>query len=106
MNAAAFLTQASDYAADLDRIFWLLVVISSLIMLLVGGLVLTFSIRYRRGSRAPRGELPEALKREVEIGWTAATLFLFLFVFWWAASSQLSALNNPAHALEVHVVAE
>ena len=67
--------------------------------------MLTFSIRYRRDSPARRGELPELLKREVELGWTAGTLFLFLFIFWWAASSELTALNAPANALEIHVVA-
>ena len=83
-----------------------LTIISGLIVALVAGLVLVFSVRYRRGSRAERGELPEILKREIEIGWTAATLFLFLFIFWWAASGQLSALNAPRNALEIHVVAK
>jgi cytochrome c oxidase subunit 2 len=45
------------------------------------------------------------VSREIEIGWTAATAFAFLFVFWWAASSQLSGLAAPANAMEIHVVA-
>jgi cytochrome c oxidase subunit 2 len=106
MNLSAFITQASDYAGEVDRVFWLLTIISALIVLLVAGLVFVFSIRYRRSSQVERGELPEILKHEVELGWTAATLFLFLFIFWWAASSQLAALNAPADALEIHVVAK
>ena len=35
-----------------------------------------------------------------------ATLFSFLFLFWWAASDQLTALAPPKHALEIHVVAK
>jgi cytochrome c oxidase subunit 2 len=99
-------TAASDYAANVDRIFWLLVVVSALIMLLVMALVVGFIIRYRRGSRVQRGELPAPFKHEVEIGWTAATLFLFLFIFWWADTAQLEALTRPANALEIHVVAK
>jgi cytochrome c oxidase subunit II len=97
-------TAASDYATQVDRLFWLLVVISGLIMLLVMALVVTFVIRYRRGSTVHRGELPPTLKHEVEVGWTAATLFLFLFIFWWADTAHLEALTPPADALEIHVV--
>jgi len=104
MTLDQFVTAASDYARDVDRLFWLLVVISGLITLLVTALVAIFVIRYRRGSTVHRGELPPALKHEVEIGWTAATLFLFLFIFWWADTAHLEALTPPADALEIHVV--
>ena len=106
MTTDQFMMAASDYAGHVDQIFWILVTISGLITLLVAGLIAGFSLRYRRGSDARRGRLPSLFQREVEIGWTTATLFLFLFIFWWAASSQLSALNAPANALEIHVVAK
>ena len=46
------------------------------------------------------------MSSEFEIGWTSATLFLALFIFWWVSSSQLSALVAPKNALEIHVVAK
>jgi cytochrome c oxidase subunit 2 len=106
MTSDGFLTAASDYARDVDGTFWLLVTIASLITLLVAALIAGFSLRYRRDSSAQRGAVPEHVSRDVEIGWTVATLFLFLFIFWWAASNQLSALNVPANASEIHVVAK
>jgi cytochrome c oxidase subunit 2 len=105
-SLAEWTTEASGYAARIDHTFWLLCAVSGLILLLVMALVVTFVIRYRRGSQVHRGDLPETLKHDVEIGWTAATLFLFLFIFWWAASTELSALNRPKNALEIHVVAK
>ena len=87
MTIDSFMTAASDYANAVDGTFWVLVVISSLITLLVAALIAGFSLRYRRGSNARRGPLSERLGRDVEIGWTVATLFLFLFIFWWAASN-------------------
>ena len=75
-------------------------------MLFVFGLLIFFAVRYRRGSSAKRGPLPEIVSREFEIGWTSATLFLFAFLFWWAASADLSSLSAPANALEIHVVAK
>lgn len=95
MNLAQFTTAASDYAAHVDALFALLSVISGAVVALVAGLIIFFLIRYHRGSRAPRGETPERLDREIEIGWTVATFFTFLFLFWWAASDQLSALVQP-----------
>ena len=44
------------------------------------------------------------VSREFEIGWTAATLFIFVFIFWWAASAEIGAFSPPKDALEVHVV--
>jgi cytochrome c oxidase subunit 2 len=106
MRLAEFTTAASDYAAHVDVLFALLSAISIAVVLLVSGLIAAFLIRYHKGSRAPRGETPERLDRQIEIGWTTATLFTFLFLFWWAASEQLSALATPEGALEIHVVAK
>ena len=106
MNLSAFTTEASSHAAWVDTIFYALVGMSVLITLIVLGLVIGFSFRYRRGSDAKRGPLPKLVQREFEIGWTAATVFLFFFIFWWAAASQLSALAPMKNALEIHVVAK
>ena len=98
--------EASTIAPGVDAIFWALVGLSVAIMLLVGTLVLFFAIRYRRGTKAYRGPLPEWMSREVEIGWTAATLFIALFLFWWAAASQLPHFRVPKRGLEIHIVAK
>jgi cytochrome c oxidase subunit II len=104
VKLAAFTTDASRHAAHIDFIFYGLSAISLGIVLLVFGLVAVFAIRYRRGSSAPRGRLPHFMTNEFEIGWSVATLFLFLLIFWWAATAQLSALTPPRNALQVHVV--
>jgi cytochrome c oxidase subunit 2 len=100
------LPEATTYATRVDQIFYGLLVLSGLIIALVFGSVLVFAIRYRRGSAAKRGPLPEIVNREFEIGWTSATLFLFVFLFWWASSADLSSLAAPSNALEIHVVAK
>ena len=97
---------ASSQAIDTDKIYYLLLGLSAAIILLVLALVIGFSIRFRRGSSAPRGELPAFFSREFEVGWTSATVILALFLFWFAASSQLSILVAPKDALEIHVVAK
>jgi cytochrome c oxidase subunit 2 len=106
MNLSAYTSEASPHASSVDTIFYGLSAISIMIVLLVAGLIIVFSIRYRRGSPAPRGEMPKFMRNEFEIGWTAATLFLFLFIFGWAASSQISALAPPKNAMQIHVLAK
>jgi cytochrome c oxidase subunit 2 len=97
---------ASTQAVQTDHIYYVLLAFSVVIILLVTALIALFSIRYRRGSKAKRGALPPIMSKEFEIGWTSATLFLALFIFWWVSSSQLSALVAPKNALEIHVVAK
>lgn len=106
MNGILSIPQASLQAERVDTIFFALLAMSVLTTLLVVGLMLTFAIRYRRGSKAKRGPMPSLVSREFEIGWTGATLFLFLFLFWWAASANLGDLTPPADALEIHVTAK
>ncbi|MDO9708771.1 cytochrome c oxidase subunit II [Paracraurococcus lichenis] len=106
MNLSLWPQAASEQAARVDILFTGLLVISGAILLLVGALLLVFCARYRRGSAARRGDLPEFLRRDVEIGWTAATLFLALFLFWWAGAVALRANTAPPDALEIHVAAK
>jgi cytochrome c oxidase subunit 2 len=101
-----YLPQASTQAHVESRIFLTLLILSGVVLLLVFALVIGFSIRYRAGSKARRGPLPRWVSHEVEIGWTAATLFLFLFLFWWTISAQLGLQVPPANAFEIHVVAK
>ncbi len=97
---------ASTLAPKTDALYYGLLIVSALITLLVVALIVYFAARYRRGSSAPRGPLPPFLQREFEIGWTTATLFAFLFFFWWAGSTQIAALVAPASSMEIHVVAK
>lgn len=106
MNISQFTTEASQYAVHVDDLFYLLSIVSGIIVLLVSGAIIVFFALYYRGSSTPRGTLPERKSHEIEIGWTVATLFSFLFIFWWAASEELLQASPPKNALEIHVVAK
>ena len=97
---------ASTLAPGTDAIYFALIGVSLFICVLVFGLMVIFSYRYRRGSPARRGALPSFLQHEVEIGWTTATLFAFLLFFVWAGSFETSQQQAPRSAMEIHVVAK
>jgi len=97
---------ASTQAQATDAIFIGLLVLSGVVCLLVFGLIFGFAFRYRNGSRANRGDLPEFVQRDFEIGWTAATLFLFLFIAWFTSATDLGSLAPRKGTIEIHVVAK
>ena len=97
---------ASTLAPQTDALYFALIGVSLAIVALVLVLIVVFSARYRRNSRAPRGPLPPVVQHEFEIGWTVATLFAFLFFFWWAGSNETGQLLPPRSAMEIHVVAK
>ena len=98
--------EASTIAPEIDHLYLMLLLLGGGVMLLVGLVVFVFAVRYRRGSNAKRGPLPEWISREVEIGWTVATLFVFLFLFWFAAAAELPQFELPKKAMTIHVVAK
>ena len=106
MGLSFFPGQASTEAPHTDFIYFILIGFSLVVTSIVVGLLVVFAMRYRRGSEAKRGELPEWFERDFEIGWTSATFFLFLFVAFWTGATRISALTPPATAMEIHVVAK
>ena len=97
---------ASIQGQRVDTLFFALLALSAMILVIVAALIVTFCVRYRHGSAAPRGQMPHLIQSEFEIGWTAATFFLFIFVFWWASSTELTGAVPPPDALEIHVTAK
>ncbi len=106
MNIAIGPGSASVVSGPFDALFLALLLLSGAIVLLVAGLIVVFSIRFRRNSQVERYRVPHLLSREVEIGWTAGVAFLALFFFWWAASYEIGLVAPPPDALEIHVEAK
>jgi cytochrome c oxidase subunit II len=74
-----------------------------LILLLVFGLLLAFSLRYRRGSTASRAN-PVQKSWHWEIGWTAGSLVAFLVLFVWGAAIYIWLYQSPPGDIEIYVV--
>ncbi len=79
------------------------VVVSTLIVLTVFGMMVTFCVRYRRGSQASRAHLMRKTWR-IEIGWTVATLIAFLALFAWGADIYAWLFRSPPGDIEIYIV--
>ncbi len=101
------LPEASATAARTDILFLGLTIASAFVILLVFGLVIGFSVRYRKGAHRDRPSLPQSLRRSVENSWTLATGFAFFGIFMWAASQDFDFIAPAQHdPLQVRVVAK
>lgn len=101
-----WLPEASANAAPVDNAFFAVFAIAAVIFITLFILLVVFSVRYRRGTSARRGPLPEWIRREIEIGWTTATVFVAIFIFWWFVGGSSLAPRAAPNQLEIHVVAK
>lgn len=96
---------ASAHAGEMDWLFAGLMVTSAMILALVFGLMAVFCIRYRRNSRAERGDRLGKTWR-VEVAWTAATFVLFLGLYYWGANLYMNLHRPPDDTMDIYVVAK
>jgi cytochrome c oxidase subunit 2 len=104
LGILAALESASSAAPGVDRLVLALVATSVLVAGILLVLNLTFIVRYRRGSSAPR---PPARSSSgpIEAAWIAGTTVVFLGFFAWGAKLYLEEERAPAGAYDIAVVA-
>ena len=95
--------RASAYAGTVDFLFISLLVIAALTTALVVFLLVLFAAKYRHTSTAPRDE-PTKKTWRWEVGWTTASLLVFVGLAIWGANLYLKLYNPPAHALQIFIV--
>jgi cytochrome c oxidase subunit 2 len=78
-------------------------IVAGLITATVVIMILTFGIRYRRGSDASRANLVKKTWH-FEVAWTVATLVAFLLLFIWGAVIYIWLFQPPRADEEVYVV--
>lgn len=96
---------ASNFSPTIDLIFKSLLMISSVLVILVWGLIVFFAVKYRAGSSAHRQAAPtKATKAELGL---CGLIFLFgLGIFIWSAQTYYQMYTPPASSLEIGVVAK
>lgn len=100
-----FSPEASSIAPRIDAFFWAMTALCALVAVGVIVAVVSYSVRYRRGSRADRsGRHVEALS--VELTWILVPFALFLAAFIWSLAIFATASTPPADARTVYVVAK
>ncbi|HZL25542.1 MAG TPA: cytochrome c oxidase subunit II [Acidobacteriaceae bacterium] len=100
--SALFPPEASTIAPSMDALYFFLLLLTVIGLLLVGGLIFGFSLRYRR-SRNPVATQIEG-STLMEATWTIIPLALFLVCFVWGALLYFRIYNPPANSMNIYIV--
>lgn len=103
LNASAlFPREASTIAPWMDALYFFLLAMTLLGVILVGALLVAFSLRYRREKH------PVAVPIEgstlLEATWTIIPLAIFLVCFVWGALLYFRIYNPPVNAMNIYIV--
>lgn len=98
-----FPEQGSEFAAHVDALFLFITAVAAFFSLLIAGLIVYFSIRYRRQDERQFANATQSALG-LEITWTAIPLGLTMVMFVWGAQLYFSANHPPPDAMDIHVV--
>ena len=98
-----FPDQASTSAWHLDALFVFEVLVAGFFTGLIFLLIVSFAVRYRRGTAVNRAR-PPLKGRAIEVFWIGVPLLLELVMFVWAAILFYHVYEPPPGALEIYVV--
>lgn len=104
MNSIPFWPEhASSYAGEVDILFISLLIVLVLTAGLVFFLLILFAQRYRHNSGADRSGATKKTWRW-EVGWTTASLLIFVGLAIWGANLYTRLYQPPADALQIFIV--
>jgi cytochrome c oxidase subunit 2 len=95
--------EAGHYAGEIDALFVALVNVTVLTAGFVCFLLIFFAARYRVGHEADRSNTIEKTWKW-EVGWTTASLVVFVALAVWGADLYLRLYQPPSNAVQIFVV--
>ena len=98
-----FPAQASTIAPQVDALFFFLLAVSLFFSFLIAGLILYFTIRYRRRSKYEIGAVTRP-RLILEVIWTLIPLVISIVIFVWGAALYFRMFRPPPDALNIYVV--
>jgi cytochrome c oxidase subunit 2 len=100
--SALFPAEASGISPYVDALYFFLLLMTVVGTLLVGAIVLTFSLRYRREKNPVATQVEGSTL--LEATWTIIPLAIFLLTFVWGALLYFRIYNPPTNAMNIYVV--
>jgi cytochrome c oxidase subunit 2 len=95
----------SSYATSVDAIFISLLLLCGAITFGVFAVIISFCIRYRRGSDADRSTYPSEDKQVgIELTWIVIPLMIFIGLFVWAGNVYYNMFSPPADGVPIYVI--
>lgn len=97
--------EASEYATQVDQLYFGLLGLSALLITILVGLMAVFGFRYRRSRAGPRGpRLGKTAGHRLEIGFAALLTLLFFGVFVWGGRLYMDLYGDAHSDITVNVI--
>jgi cytochrome c oxidase subunit 2 len=103
MNIPFIPERASNFADQIDLIFYTLTILTVIFTVIVLAAMAFLTLRYQRGNKVDRSN-PQHHNLPLEIAWSTPPLFLGLAVFVWAAIPYTQIFRAPDNAMEIFVI--
>ncbi len=94
---------ASEFATSYDLLFYALTALTVIFTVIVGLMMVIFSVRYRRGSNVSRKN-PIDTHMMLELTWSVIPLILGLAMFFWSAKLYVDTRIPPKNAMDIYVI--
>ena len=101
-NSALFPREASTIAPYMDALYFFLLAMTVVGLLLVGAILVTFSIRYRKAVHPVATQIEGSTL--LEATWTIIPLAIFLVTFVWGALLYFRIYNPPVNSMNIYIV--
>jgi cytochrome c oxidase subunit 2 len=95
--------QASNWAPQVDALFYIISFLTIFFFVAVMGVVVFCAIKYRQGSNADRSK-PQNENLFIEIAWSVPPLLLGLVIFAWGSILFVDMRRPPKNAVEIFVI--
>jgi cytochrome c oxidase subunit 2 len=100
--SALFPREASTIAPQMDALYFFLLGMTITGLLLVGAILVTFSLRYRREVHPVATQIEGSTL--LEATWTIIPLAIFLVTFVWGALLYFRIYNPPVNSMNIYIV--
>src|ERR1700733_4153809 len=101
-NSSLFPPEASTVAPWADALYFFLIGMTLTGLVLVGGIIFTFSIRYRKSVHPVATQIEGSTL--LEATWTIIPLAIFLVTFVWGALLYFRIYDPPTNAMNIYIV--
>jgi cytochrome c oxidase subunit II len=101
-NSALFPREASSIAPQMDALYFFLLGMTVTGLVLVGAILVTFSMRYRKSVHPVATQIEGSTL--LEATWTIIPLAIFLITFVWGAVLYFRIYNPPVNSMNIYIV--
>jgi len=101
-NSALFPREASSIAPQMDALYFFLLGMTVTGLVLVGAILVTFSMRYRKSVHPVATQIEGSTL--LEATWTIIPLAIFLVTFVWGAVLYFRIYNPPVNSMNIYIV--